>query len=79
MGQFGILNEARELFDIRPGNTLILLGDAEHGVANPPKAALDSIHSQNFVRKGSDEVSRSPGFTSRQQVATTRPWRSSAC
>ena len=36
-GQFVIPKEARELFDIKPGDTLILLGDAEQGIVIPPK------------------------------------------
>ena len=36
-GQIVIPKEAREIFDIRPGDCLILLGDEEHGIAIPPK------------------------------------------
>ena len=36
-GQIVIPKEARELFDIQPGDTLILLGDAKQGVVIPPK------------------------------------------
>ena len=39
-GQIVIPREARELFDIRPGDTLILLGDLERGIAIPPKSAF---------------------------------------
>ena len=38
-GQIVIPKEARELFDIRPGDTLILLGDARQGIAIPPKSS----------------------------------------
>lgn len=51
-GQFVIPKEARELFNIHPGDTLILLGDAERGIAIPPKAALDEIHRHIFEQKG---------------------------
>jgi len=37
-GQIVIPREAREIFGIRPGDTLILLGDVERGIAIPPKA-----------------------------------------
>lgn len=36
-GQFVIPKEAREIFDIHPGDTLILLGDKKRGIAIPPK------------------------------------------
>ena len=32
-GQIVIPKEARELFDIRPGDTLLVLGDEEQGIA----------------------------------------------
>lgn len=39
-GQFVIPKEARDLFDINPGDTLILLGDENQGLAIPPKEML---------------------------------------
>jgi len=39
-GQIVIPKQAREVFGIRPGDTLILLGDADRGLAIPPKAAF---------------------------------------
>lgn len=54
-GQFVIPKEARDLFNIHPGDTLILLGDVERGIAIPPKAALDEIHRHIFEQKGRDE------------------------
>lgn len=39
-GQFVIPKEARDLFDINPGDTLILLGDENQGLAIPPKGML---------------------------------------
>ncbi len=36
-GQIVIPKEAREIFDIRPGDTLIVLGDKKQGIAIPPK------------------------------------------
>ena len=53
-GQFVIPKEARELFGIQPGDTLILLGDAERGIAIPPKAALEQMHRNIFEQKGED-------------------------
>ena len=36
-GQFVIPKEARELFDLKPGNEIIVLGDKERGLAILPK------------------------------------------
>lgn len=36
-GQIVIPKEAREIFDISPGDTLILLGDEKQGIVIPPK------------------------------------------
>lgn len=47
-GQFVIPKEARELFNINPGDTLIVLGDIEQGLAIPPKSALDGLVGQIF-------------------------------
>ena len=37
-GQFVIPKEARELFDLQPGNEILVLGDAKQGIAILPKA-----------------------------------------
>jgi AbrB family looped-hinge helix DNA binding protein len=42
-GQFVIPKEAREIFGINPGDTLILLGDDKQGLAIPPKEMFTSI------------------------------------
>lgn len=39
-GQIVIPKQARELFQIRPGDTLLLLGDVNRGLAIPPKQTL---------------------------------------
>ena len=36
-GQIVIPKEARDMFNIRPGDTLVILGDVERGLAIPPK------------------------------------------
>ena len=36
-GQIVIPKQARDLFGIKPGDTLVILGDAERGLAIPPK------------------------------------------
>lgn len=53
-GQFVIPKEARDLFGIQPGDTLILLGDMERGIAIPPKDTLEQIHRHIFDQKGED-------------------------
>ena len=47
-GQFVIPKQARELFDIKPGDTLILLGDIERGIAIPPKATFEAFQKHVF-------------------------------
>ena len=45
-GQIVIPKQARELFGIKPGDTLLLLGDRHLGIAIPPKEALNSFSKQ---------------------------------
>lgn len=47
-GQFVIPKEARELFDIHPGDTLILLADEEKGIAIPPKTFIQQFSAAVF-------------------------------
>lgn len=42
-GQIVIPKEARDIFDINPGDTLIVLGDIEQGIAIPPKMMFTEI------------------------------------
>ncbi len=37
-GQIVIPKQAREAFDIKPGDTLMILGDESKGLAIPPKS-----------------------------------------
>ena len=39
-GQIVIPKQARETFGIRPGDTLVILGDEDRGLAIPPKSAF---------------------------------------
>lgn len=52
-GQIVIPKQAREVFGIKPGDTLILLGDEERGIAIPPKTAFAEWYSRAF--SGKDE------------------------
>ena len=54
-GQFVIPKEARDVFGINPGDTLIVLGDIERGLAILPKAALDALHHLVYEEKGDAE------------------------
>ncbi len=47
-GQIVIPKQARELFGIQPGDTLILLGDEKRGLAIPPKSHLSMLFNKIF-------------------------------
>lgn len=47
-GQFVIPKEARDIFGIKPGDTLLVLGDVERGIAIPPKNLLSGIAKSIF-------------------------------
>ena len=51
-GQIVIPKQAREIFSIRPGDTLLLLGDEVLGIAIPPKAAFSAMASRVFGQEG---------------------------
>ncbi len=47
-GQIVIPKEARDMFGIKPGDTLVILGDIERGLAIPPKEQFDGWISAVF-------------------------------
>ena len=47
-GQIVIPKQARDLFDIKPGDTLLLLGDEERGIAIPNKGAFSELFAAAF-------------------------------
>lgn len=47
-GQFVIPKEARDIFDIHPGDTIVLLGDVKRGIAIPPKDVFLKYASKIF-------------------------------
>ena len=51
-GQIVIPKQAREVFGIRPGDTLLLLGDVNRGIAIPPKGAFAELLEMAFSGKG---------------------------
>ncbi|NLX82633.1 MAG: AbrB/MazE/SpoVT family DNA-binding domain-containing protein [Clostridiales bacterium] len=50
-GQFVIPKEARDVFNIRPGDTLIVLGDINQGIAIPPKTMFANLFDTIFSGK----------------------------
>lgn len=55
-GQIVIPKEARDMFDIKPGDTLLILGDKERGIAIPPKDSILSFADKIFgIEKGEEE------------------------
>ena len=42
-GQIVIPKQAREVFGIQPGDTLMMLGDIKRGLAIPPKSMFDKF------------------------------------
>ena len=55
-GQIVIPKQAREIFDIKPGDTVLLLGDIERGIAIPPKGAFAELFGVAFEGKKGDEL-----------------------
>lgn len=47
-GQIVIPKEAREIFQINPGDTLILLADVDRGIAIPPKDTFQEFYTSIF-------------------------------
>ncbi len=47
-GQIVIPKEAREVFGIRPGDHLLILGDARQGMAIPPKGSFEEYFKKIF-------------------------------
>lgn len=54
-GQIVIPKQAREIFGIKPGDTVLLLGDEQRGIAIPPKAAFTDLFAVAFSGEDGDE------------------------
>ena len=50
-GQIVIPKQAREVFNIKPGDTILLLGDEKRGIAIPPKGAFTHLMEVAFEEK----------------------------
>ena len=50
-GQFVIPKEARELFDLQPGNEILVLGDEKRGIAILPKELQ-----QDYIKRIFSEI-----------------------
>ena len=54
-GQFVIPKEARELFELAPGDEIIVLGDPERGIAILPKRMQGELISRIFSEMNEKE------------------------
>ena len=54
-GQIVIPKQARDIFEIRPGDTLLLLGDEKRGIAIPPKGAFSELFGVAFDEEEESE------------------------
>ena len=55
-GQIVIPKQARDIFGIKPGDTLLILGDEKRGIAIPPKGAFAELFGVAFRdREGDNE------------------------
>ena len=55
-GQIVIPKQARDIFDIKPGDTLLILGDEERGIAIPNKSAFSGLFSAAFAEAKDGET-----------------------
>lgn len=53
-GQIVIPKQARDIFGIKPGDTLLLLGDEQRGIAIPPKGAFAKLFGIAYGKEEGD-------------------------
>ena len=54
-GQFVIPKEARDMFDLQPGSSILVLGDEKRGLAILPREAQSKYISQIFAHMADEE------------------------
>lgn len=54
-GQIVIPKQARDVFGIKPGDTLVILGDESKGLAIPPKSMFAQFAAAVFETSEEDE------------------------
>ena len=54
-GQIVIPKQSREIFNINPGDTLVILGDEKRGIAIPPKKMFSQLAAAVFETTEEDE------------------------
>ncbi|MBR0207359.1 MAG: AbrB/MazE/SpoVT family DNA-binding domain-containing protein [Oscillospiraceae bacterium] len=56
-GQIVIPKEMREMFSIKPGDTIVLLADEKRGIAIPPKSLFNAFIEKvnNLMEDGEDD------------------------
>lgn len=54
-GQIVIPKQAREVFHIKPGDTLLILGDEERGLAIPPQEQFAKLRDMIFGGESGEE------------------------
>lgn len=54
-GQIVIPKQARDIFNIKPGDTLLILGDKNRGLAIPPQRSMTEFFATIFDDKKDDE------------------------
>ena len=62
-GQIVIPKQAREMFGIKPGDTVILLGDEKQGLAIPPQSMFSKILSAVFGELSQEDEEDKDGST----------------
>ena len=55
-GQIVIPKQARDIFGIKPGDTLLLLGDEARGIAIPPKGAFAELFQAAFAEQDTEKT-----------------------
>lgn len=54
-GQIVIPKQARDIFNIKPGDTLVILGDEKRGLAIPPKSMFEMLSHAVFETEEDNE------------------------